>query len=302
MTDQSNRKQAATDETRTEHGHPSVFHPCFIRGFYGFRILILVFVGLSALVLGQVWISSAQAGKVKVWHHDRPEHFDKAQLKQAVVSNEGAIRLSKQLQPLVGLDAVHVWDIVEDKHANLFVATGNEGKIFQVTPQGKVSVAYESQDAEVLCLALASDGTIYAGTGPKGRILRRGPDGKSQLLYQTMENYVWSLAIDPANQTIYAGTGPKGRIYRVTPDGKGNVFYSTKQEHILCLAMDHRGMLYAGSARNGLVYRIDGNGKGFVLYDAPQAEVYHLQATPEGIYACTGSPGRSRGLGNSGGD
>jgi len=262
----------------------------------------IVVVGLSAVILGQTLLSSAQAGKVKVWHHDRPEHFDKAQLKQAVVSNEGAVRLSKQLQPLVGLDAAHVWDIVEDKRGNLFVATGNEGKIFQVTPQGKVSIAYESQDTEVLCLALAPDGTIYAGTGPKGRILRLGSDGKGQSLYQTPENYVWSLAIDPANQTIYAGTGSKGRIYRVTPDGKGSVFYSTKQEHVLCLTMDSRGMLYAGSDRNGLVFRVDGNGKGFVLYNAPQAEVHHLLATPEGIYACTGAPGRSRGLGGSGGD
>jgi hypothetical protein len=266
--------------------------------------------GLVALILGHALVSSAQAGKVKVWHHDRPEHFDKAQLKQAVVSNEGALRLSKQLEPLAGLDAAHVWDIVEDKQGNLFVATGNEGKVFQVTPQGKVSVAYETQDTEVLCLALASDGTIYAGTGPKGRILKLGPDGKSQLLFQTPENYVWSLALDPANQMIYAGTGSKGRIYRVTPDGKGSVFYSTKQEHIMCLTMDPlraltqpgSPLLYAGTAHNGLVYRIDANGKGFVLYDAPQAEVHHLLATPEGIYACTGSPGRSRGLGGPGGD
>src|SRR5215471_6779563 len=86
--------------------------------------------GLAVLILSLALVSSARAGKVKVWHHDRPEHFDKAQLKQAVVSNEGAIRLSKQLQPLVGLDAAHVWDIVEDKQGNLFVATGNEGKIF----------------------------------------------------------------------------------------------------------------------------------------------------------------------------
>src|SRR5207302_3606265 len=198
---------------------------------FGFRIFVLG--GLAALMLSQTFVTSVQAGKVKVWHHDRPEHFDKAQLKQAVVSNEGAVRLSKQLEPLTGLDAAHVWGIVEDKQGNLFVATGNEGKIFEVTPQGKVSIAYESQDTEVLCLALASDGTIYAGTGPKCRILRLGPDGKGQLLYQTPENYVWSLAIDPANQTIYAGTGSKGRIYRVTPDGKGSVFYSTKQEHIL---------------------------------------------------------------------
>src|SRR5438128_175546 len=61
----------------------------------------LIVVGLVTLVVGQALLP-AQAGKVKVWHHDRPEHFDKAQLKQAVVSNEGAVRLSKRLEPMVG--------------------------------------------------------------------------------------------------------------------------------------------------------------------------------------------------------
>src|SRR4029077_890361 len=114
MTSQLSKKQAVTDDTRIKHGNRSVFDPCFIRG-------------LAALILSLVLLSSAQAGKVKVWHHDRPEHFDKAQLKHAVVSNEGAVRLSKRLEPLAGLDAAHVWDIVEDKQGNLFVATGNEG-------------------------------------------------------------------------------------------------------------------------------------------------------------------------------
>jgi hypothetical protein len=250
-----------------------------------------------AALIGLALVSQARAGKVKVWHHDRSEHFDKAQFKQTVVTNEGAIRLSRQLQPLASLDVAHVWDVVEDKQGNLFVATGNEGKIFLVTPEGKITVAYESQDTEVLCLALAKDGSIYAGTGPKGKIIRIGPNGQGAEFFQTPESYVWSLAIDPTSQLIFAGTGPKGRIYQVTPEGKGNVFYSTKQAHILCLAMDSRHMLFAGSDKNGLVYRIDPTGKGFVVYNAPQSEVHHLVVSEDRIYACTGAPGRHHGLG-----
>src|SRR5260370_35484084 len=85
----------------------------------------------------------AEAAKVKVWFQGAPSHYQKAHLKQVVVSSEGALRLSRELKPLVGLDATRVWDIVEDKHGNLFAATGDEGKVYKVTPEGNVSVAFE---------------------------------------------------------------------------------------------------------------------------------------------------------------
>src|SRR3954453_21916058 len=163
--------------------------------------------------------SLCHAAKVKVWHHDAPSHYEKAQLKQAVVSSEGALRLSRQLKPLAGLDATHVWDVVEDKDGNLFVATGDEGKIFKVTPDGKITVVYAGEESQILCLALAADGSIYAGTGPTGRVVRIDAKGTAKVIYSSPESYVWSLAVEPRGQTIYAGTGPKGRIYQLAPDG-----------------------------------------------------------------------------------
>src|SRR5712691_2225175 len=134
--------------------------------------------------------SLCHAAKVKVWHHDAPSHYDKAQLKQAVVSSEGALRLSRQLKLLAGLDATHVWDVVEDKHGNLFVATGDEGKLYKVSPEGKVTVAYTSPDSQILCLALGGDGTVYAGTGPSGLIVCLPPKGKTRVLAEDLDSYV----------------------------------------------------------------------------------------------------------------
>ena len=57
---------------------------------------------------------AGQAAKVKVWHQQRPSNYEKAQLTHAVVSSEGTLRLSRRCQPLAGLDATHVWDVVED--------------------------------------------------------------------------------------------------------------------------------------------------------------------------------------------
>src|SRR5438270_1112095 len=140
--------------------------------------------------------SLSQAAKVKVWHHHTPAHYDKAHLKDAVVSSEGALRLARQLKPLAGLDATHVWDVVEDKDGNLLVATGDEGKLFKVTPDGKVSVLFTSADSQILCLAMGSNGVVYAGTGPAGQIVRLTPDGTAQILTSSPESYVWSLAYD----------------------------------------------------------------------------------------------------------
>src|SRR5262249_44630221 len=140
----------------------------------------------------------AQAGKVKAWHHHTPAHFEKAHFHHAVVSSEGALRLSRQVRPLAGLDASHVWDVVEDRDGNLFVATGDEGKLYKVTPDGKVRVAYAGEESEILCLALAPDGSLYAGTGPSGHVVRLAPDGSARVVYRSGESYVWSLAFDAA--------------------------------------------------------------------------------------------------------
>src|SRR5438552_7351673 len=139
--------------------------------------------------------AAAQAAKVKVWHHSTPAHFEKARLKHAVISSEGSLRLSRQLKPLATLEATHVWDVVEDKAGNLFAATGDEGKIYKVTPDGKVSVAFASEDSQILCLALANDGTLYAGTGPGGLLLRIDRSGTGTVLYKSSETYVWCLAV-----------------------------------------------------------------------------------------------------------
>jgi hypothetical protein len=256
----------------------------------------------AAAVVALCLPALALGAKVKVWHHHDAGHYDKAQLRGAVVSSEGALRLSRQLRPLAGLDATHVWDVIEDGDGNLIVATGDEGKVFKVTPDGKASVLYAGEDSQVLCLARAADGSVYAGTGPNGSVVRIDPSGAAKVLHRAEGCYVWSLAVDSKGETIYAGTGPKGTVYRLTPEGKATAFYTTKQEHILCVALGPDGTLYAGSDRAGLVYRIDPRGKGFVLFSAPQAEVRRLLVTPDYVYAGTSSPTMRRHGSTAGGD
>src|SRR5262249_39075316 len=160
-------------------------------------------------------------------------------------------------------------------------------RIYKVSPAGKVTLAYATEDSQVLSLALAADGSVYAGTGPKGLLVRIPPEGEPQVIARHLGSYVWCLAVAPTGRAVYAGTGPKGRIYQVTPAGKARVFYTVKHDHVLSLALGEDGMVYAGADKGGLVYRIDAKSKGFVLYQAPQAEVRSLLVTADGVYAGT---------------
>jgi hypothetical protein len=256
-------------------------------------LIALAMVGGVALVL-----SPSGEAKVKVWHHCHTADYKEAELAQTVVSSEGVVQLSRELKTLTSIRAAHVWDLVEDRKGNLYVATGGEGKVFKVTPAGKVVLVYTSPDSQILCLVAAADGAIYAGTGPNGLVVQIEPKGPNRVVAEGLGHYVWSLVIDEQTGSLYAGTGPKGRIYEIPRRGKPTVFYATRQDHILCLARDAQGILYAGTDRGGLVYRIDSHSKGFVLFSTQQSEVRSLLVTTDGVYAGTSHPG-GKGGGNS---
>jgi hypothetical protein len=261
------------------------------------RILTVSFT-LGLLLLG----SPGDAAKVKVWQQNLQSHFDKARFQQALVTSEGTIRLSRQVKLLADLNALNLWDVIADKAGNLYAATGDQGKLWKVAPDGTAKVVYTSGDSQILCLAQGPNGVLFAGTGPSGKIVRIASEG-AQVLADGLDSYVWALVFDPESKNLFAGTGSKGRIYRIGDDGKAQVYFQTKQEHILCLAGDGKGTLYAGTDKGGLVYRISPpaapdqkKGTGFVLYHTHQNEVRSLLVTDKAIYAGTSTPTRRPGL------
>src|SRR5439155_392229 len=118
-----------------------------------------------------------------------------------------------------------VWALAEDGAGNLYAGTGDEGKVYKVSPAGKVALVYTGEQSQVLSLAVAPDDTVYAGTGPGGQVVHLA-GGEAKVLCDLGDTYIWALALDPRGHALYAGTGPKGRIYRITPDGKARVFYA----------------------------------------------------------------------------
>ncbi len=249
----------------------------------------------SAALIALAGVSSG--AKVKTWHHSKSADHEKAALKGAIVSHEGAVTLSRRLTPLARLEAGHVWALAEDSGGNLFAATGDEGKVFRITPAGKASVAATAEAGQVLSLAAAGE-AVYAGTGPSGEILRLKA-GSADVLCKLPASYVWGLAVEPKSGDVIAATGPEGKLYRVTPEGKHSLLYDTKQDHVLCVVTGPDGVVYAGTDRTGRVYKITPAGKASVLYQAPQSEVRSLLLEDGVLYAGTSATKR-RGAGARG--
>ncbi len=249
------------------------------------RKVLIICVATLATISVTAW-----AGKVDTWRQGSAADFEKGKAKQVVISDRGQIRLSRELKPWSDLAASYIWDIVQDKDGNIFAATGEEGKIFKVTPDGKATVLGDTDEQHVFTLALAPDGTLYAGTAPGGLVLKITADGKTTTHFKTGKNYVWKLVLDPQG-VLFAATGTKAEIFKIAADGQGASFYAAKQNHMVSLALAKDGTLYAGCDGDGLIYRINAQGKAFVMYDAAQEEIHTLLALDDGtLYAGTSSP------------
>lgn len=167
--------------------------------------------------------SSAPGKSSLVWTADQPEIFAVAVDAKGVVyagtSPDGKVyriengsgvgsaagyRITEYFDP----HARYIWALKFAADGALFVATGDQGKIFRVTGAGRGSVYYETGQSHVTCLAIDAQGRLLAGSEPNGILYRIGTDtttgaAKGFVLYDA--NLPEIRAIVPApDGTIYA--------------------------------------------------------------------------------------------------
>jgi sugar lactone lactonase YvrE len=103
----------------------------------------------------------------------------------------------------------YIWDLVLDKAGNLYVATGDHGEIYKVTPKGEHSVFFKSDETHIRVLALDAQGNLIAGTDGSGLVYRISPAGEGFVLYSTPKKEITALALDREGNIYAAGVGEK---------------------------------------------------------------------------------------------
>jgi len=103
----------------------------------------------------------------------------------------------------------YIWDLLLDDAGNLYVATGDHGEIFRVTPKGDHSVFFKSDEAHIRVMASDAKGDLIAGSDGSGLVYRISPTGEGFVLYSAPKKEITALAIDKAGNIYAAGIGEK---------------------------------------------------------------------------------------------
>jgi hypothetical protein len=103
----------------------------------------------------------------------------------------------------------YIWDMALDKAGTLYIATGDHGEIFRVTPKGEHSVFFKSDETHIRVLAFDAQENLIAGSDGSGLIYRISPAGEGFVLYSAPKKEITAMAIDSTGNVYAAAVGEK---------------------------------------------------------------------------------------------
>ena len=241
------------------------------------------------MVLGSA--TTARAVVTSRVDHDTFAAFSDGEFDNVSLTSDGHLELAPAITRLAEATDPIIWAAVQDAQGDVFFGTGNQGKVYKLTPKGDLSPFFAPNEVMVHALAIDGKGRLYAATSPNGRVYRLDASGRAELFCSPGETYVWAMAFG-RDGALYLATGNHGKILRVaaTDATPANVetYFETKEANITALAFDTDGSLLAGTSPHGYLYRIDRADHGFVVFNSNRTEIRQIAIAADGtIYAST---------------
>jgi hypothetical protein len=174
---------------------------------------------------GVIYAATAPDGKVyKIEHKPREKADAKSDSKTAEKDAskdpaKAALDPSWSSSEYFAPGTKYIWDLLLDKAGNLYVATGDHGEIYKVTPKGEHSVFFKSDDTHIRVLALDAQGNVIAGTDGSGLVYRISPAGEGFVLYGAPKKEITALALDHEGNIYAAAVGEKRVGAATSPAG-----------------------------------------------------------------------------------
>lgn len=253
------------------------------------------FIGAALLAL--ISTPAARAVVTEKVDHDTFAEFDQGEFDNVSLTSDGHLALAPGITNLASSTDPIIWSAVQDAHGNLFFGTGNQGKVYKLTPKGELTVFFAPNEVMVHALALDAKGRLYAATSPNGRVYRLDSDGRAEVYCNPGETYIWAMTFDK-DGALYLATGNHGKILRVAPTNStpavAQTYFETEESHINTLAWDKNGNLLAGTSPHGYLYRIDKAKHGFVVFNSGDTELKQIAVTPDGLIYVSTFAGNSR--------
>jgi WD40 repeat protein len=259
------------------------------------RLPLILFAGSALLALSSVPV--AQAVNTAPVDQDTFAEFSPGEFDNVSLTSEGHLELAPAMTNSADVTDPVVWAAVQDAQGNVFFGTGNQGKVFKLTPKGELSVFFAPNEVMVHALALDGKGRLYAATSPNGRVYRLEADGRAEVFCAPGETYIWAMTFGK-DGALYLATGNHGKILRVSPTNstpaQATTYLETEETHINALAWTRDGNLLAGTSPHGYLYCIDKTNHGFVLFNSGDTEIKQIAVASNGIIYVSTFVGNSK--------
>jgi hypothetical protein len=245
---------------------------------------IALFLFLSSLGANVLLANDADAvGTRRVALRDS-EDFSAGKLEGVAIDSVGRVRASFNLGTIAVDGASSAWSVLRLRGGTVLIATGNEGKLFELSGGGVKEVA--KVDALALTsLVEAWDGTVIVGSLPNGKLYEYKKGKLSEWTAIPEAEHIFQLAFDAKEQVLYAATGPLGKLYRITRDKKAQVYLDVEEEHLTSVAVGN-GKVYVGGGDKAKLYQVTAPGRASILYDFGRTEVRAITLGKSGeVYA-----------------
>jgi outer membrane protein assembly factor BamB len=169
---------------------------------------------------------------------------------------------AKEPKLLVQLPDRHALALAKGIDGSIFVGTTPRGKVYKLSPDGKVETVFEAPQNPVQTLAVDKKGNLYVGTSGSAIVYLVAPDGSwKELRRFTPERHI--MAMVGLDDGVIVATGSPGKLYRLTSDGVAAWLYDSEQIHLLSVAV---------------------NGDTICVIPSGSGEVVALHRNSEGIY------------------
>ena len=102
--------------------------------------------------------------------------------------------------------AAYVWAMARGADGTVYAATGPQGKLFAIAPDGAAREVFTAKQKNLLSMAITAKGMLIVGSDTDGIVYRVDPArGKAFALYDAPEAEISAVAVDAAGN-VYAAT------------------------------------------------------------------------------------------------
>lgn len=226
-------------------------------------------VALTAALLVSL---PAMAVTPRSWSTATAEEFLAGEISQIGLTATGSLVPAPGVVKLASIDDPFVLSQASGPGAQIFLGTGNNGRLYAVDRSGSLRELFRAPEPEIYAVVW-HNGAVYAATSPWGGVYRIDPaSGSSQQIWKSEQAYIWTMQVDGGGNLV-VGTGLEGSIYRISRDGTASRLWTAPESHVRSLTVRSDGTLLAGGSGEGRIYRVDTAGNAQALFDSSLTEI-----------------------------